>query len=42
MEYLGPPLVYLARQTAETLTGQTLRTNEFGKSWPGTAEVTPG
>jgi NAD(P)-dependent dehydrogenase (short-subunit alcohol dehydrogenase family) len=33
-EYLGPPLIYLAQQTAETLTGQILRTPEFGKTWP--------
>lgn len=33
-EYLGPPVIYLAQQTSETVTGQILRTNEFGKSWP--------
>jgi NAD(P)-dependent dehydrogenase (short-subunit alcohol dehydrogenase family) len=33
-EALGPALVYLARQTAETLTGQTLHTDQFRKSWP--------
>src|SRR5262249_38757936 len=37
-EYLGPPLIYLAQQTAETLTGQIVRTDEFGKSWPATRE----
>ena len=31
---LGPPLLYLARQTAETLTGQILHTDEFQKTWP--------
>ena len=33
-EVLGPALLYLAEQTAETLTGQTLHTDEFGQSWP--------
>ena len=33
-EVLGPPLLYLARQTAETLTGQMLHTDEFQKTWP--------
>jgi hypothetical protein len=33
-EVLGPALVYLARQTADTLTGQILHTDEFQKSWP--------
>jgi NAD(P)-dependent dehydrogenase (short-subunit alcohol dehydrogenase family) len=33
-EVLGPALLYLARQTAETLTGQILHTDEFQKSWP--------
>ena len=33
-EVLGPPLLYLAAQTAETLTGQFLHTDEFQKSWP--------
>ncbi len=32
-EVLGPALIYLARQTAETLTGQWLHTDEFGKTW---------
>jgi NAD(P)-dependent dehydrogenase (short-subunit alcohol dehydrogenase family) len=35
-EVLGPALVYLARQTADTLTGQILHTDEFQKSWPVT------
>ncbi len=33
-EVLGPPILFLARQTAETMTGQILHTDEFGKSWP--------
>jgi 2-deoxy-D-gluconate 3-dehydrogenase len=33
-EVLGPALLYLAQQTAETLTGQILHTDEFQKSWP--------
>jgi len=33
-EVLGPALVYLAQQTAGTLTGQTLHNDEFGQSWP--------
>jgi NAD(P)-dependent dehydrogenase (short-subunit alcohol dehydrogenase family) len=33
-EVMGPALLYLARQTAETLTGQILHTDEFRKSWP--------
>jgi 2-deoxy-D-gluconate 3-dehydrogenase len=33
-EVLGPALLYLAQQTAETLTGQMLHTDEFQKSWP--------
>jgi len=33
-EVLGPALVFLAQQTAETLTGQILHTDEFLKSWP--------
>lgn len=32
-EVLGPPIVYLARQSAATLTGQILHTNTFGTSW---------
>jgi NAD(P)-dependent dehydrogenase (short-subunit alcohol dehydrogenase family) len=36
-EVLGPALVYLAQQTAETLTGEILHTDEFGKSWPQAA-----
>jgi NAD(P)-dependent dehydrogenase (short-subunit alcohol dehydrogenase family) len=35
-EVLGPPVVYLAQQSAAALTGQILHTNTFGKSWgPG-------
>jgi NAD(P)-dependent dehydrogenase (short-subunit alcohol dehydrogenase family) len=33
-EALGPALLCLAQQTAETLTGQMLHTDEFQKSWP--------
>ncbi len=33
-EVLGPALVYLAKQNAETLTGEILHTDEFRKSWP--------
>ena len=34
---LGPALIYLAQQTAETMTGQIVHTDEFGKSWPKAA-----
>jgi NAD(P)-dependent dehydrogenase (short-subunit alcohol dehydrogenase family) len=33
-EVLGPALLYLAEQTADTLTGQMLHADEFQKSWP--------
>ena len=33
-EVLGPALIHLAQQTAATLTGQVLHTDEFGESWP--------
>jgi hypothetical protein len=26
-------MIYLAQQSADTLTGQVLHTDEFGKSW---------
>lgn len=32
-EVLGPPIVYLAQQSAETLTGQVLHINTFGSGW---------
>jgi len=32
-EVLGPALLHLAVQTAGTMTGQILHTDEFGKSW---------
>jgi 3-oxoacyl-[acyl-carrier protein] reductase len=32
-EEAGPPAVYLARQTAETMTGQLVNYAEFGKTW---------
>jgi NAD(P)-dependent dehydrogenase (short-subunit alcohol dehydrogenase family) len=33
-EVMGPALLHLAQQTSETITGQILHTDEFGKSWP--------
>jgi NAD(P)-dependent dehydrogenase (short-subunit alcohol dehydrogenase family) len=33
-EVMGPALLYLAQQTAETLTGQILHTDEYRKTWP--------
>jgi 3-oxoacyl-[acyl-carrier protein] reductase len=33
-EAVGPPLLFLAKQTAETYTGQVVLSNEFGVSWP--------
>jgi NAD(P)-dependent dehydrogenase (short-subunit alcohol dehydrogenase family) len=33
-EVLGPALLYLAEQTAETFTGQNVHTDEFQQSWP--------
>jgi NAD(P)-dependent dehydrogenase (short-subunit alcohol dehydrogenase family) len=33
-EYLGPPIVHLARQDARGITGKVLRVPDFGKSWP--------
>lgn len=33
-EILGPALLFLARQTAQGVTGQILHNDEFGKSWP--------
>jgi NAD(P)-dependent dehydrogenase (short-subunit alcohol dehydrogenase family) len=33
-EVLGPALVHLAQQTAESLTGQILHTDDFQKTWP--------
>jgi 3-oxoacyl-[acyl-carrier protein] reductase len=33
-ENLGPALLYLARQTADTFTGHILHTDDFGKTWP--------
>jgi 3-oxoacyl-[acyl-carrier protein] reductase len=32
-EAIGPPMLFLARQTAESLTGQIVHADEFGKSW---------
>jgi NAD(P)-dependent dehydrogenase (short-subunit alcohol dehydrogenase family) len=32
-EVLGPALLYLAAQTAATMTGQILHTDDFGRSW---------
>jgi hypothetical protein len=31
---MGPALIYLAQQTAETMTGQIVHTDLFRKSWP--------
>jgi len=36
-EALGPAVVCLAQQTAATLTGQILHTNDYGKTWPKAA-----
>ena len=33
-EAMGPALLYLARQTADTFTGQIVSTDDFGASWP--------
>jgi len=33
-EVLGPALLYLCEQTADTITGQILHTDEFRKRWP--------
>jgi NAD(P)-dependent dehydrogenase (short-subunit alcohol dehydrogenase family) len=33
-EVLGPALLCLATQTADTLTGQILHTDDFGQTWP--------
>jgi NAD(P)-dependent dehydrogenase (short-subunit alcohol dehydrogenase family) len=33
-EVMGPAMLFLAQQCAETLTGQILHTDEFQKSWP--------
>ncbi|MFI5047520.1 MAG: SDR family NAD(P)-dependent oxidoreductase [Acidimicrobiia bacterium] len=33
-EVLGPAVVFLAQQTAATLTGQVLHTDDYGKGWP--------
>jgi len=32
-EVLGPPIIYLAQQSAKTLTGQILHQNTFGSGW---------
>jgi NAD(P)-dependent dehydrogenase (short-subunit alcohol dehydrogenase family) len=32
-EVLGPPIIYLAQQSAETLTGQILHSSTFGSGW---------
>ncbi len=34
VEYLGPPIVHLARQDARGITGKVLRVPDFGKTWP--------
>ena len=33
-EYLGPPLVWLAKQTASTFSGYSVRTDQWGVTWP--------
>jgi NAD(P)-dependent dehydrogenase (short-subunit alcohol dehydrogenase family) len=33
-DQFAPPIMYLARQTAETMTGQFLNTTDWGVSWP--------
>jgi NAD(P)-dependent dehydrogenase (short-subunit alcohol dehydrogenase family) len=33
-EVMGPAVLYLAQQTAETMTGQILHTDTFGTAWP--------
>jgi len=33
-EVMGPAVLYLAQQTAETMTGQIVHTDTFRKSWP--------
>lgn len=33
-EQFAPPLIYLAQQTPETMTGQWRNTTDFGDSWP--------
>jgi len=34
VDVLGPPLLYLAKQTANTFTGRYVMTPEWGKTWP--------
>jgi NAD(P)-dependent dehydrogenase (short-subunit alcohol dehydrogenase family) len=34
VDYLGPPLVHLAQQRGDGITGQILWVPEYGKSWP--------
>jgi NAD(P)-dependent dehydrogenase (short-subunit alcohol dehydrogenase family) len=36
-EVLGPPIIYLAQQRAETFTGQILHVNAFGNGWGHTS-----
>jgi 3-oxoacyl-[acyl-carrier protein] reductase len=33
-EVIGPPMLFLAAQTAETMTGRVVAAKEYGKSWP--------
>jgi 3-oxoacyl-[acyl-carrier protein] reductase len=33
-EVLGPPVLFLARQTADSMSGDIVHTDEFRKSWP--------
>jgi hypothetical protein len=34
VEQFAPPLLHLARQTAETMTGQWRNTTDYGTAWP--------
>ena len=33
-EVVGPPMLYLARQTSYTMTGQVVAARDFGRTWP--------
>ena len=33
-EVMGPPLLFLAQQTAKSFTGRIVHHDAFGKSWP--------
>jgi NAD(P)-dependent dehydrogenase (short-subunit alcohol dehydrogenase family) len=38
-EVLGPPIIYLAQQTATTMTGQILHVDTFGSRWGRTEDT---